>query len=266
MKRLLAAVLVTLCMFSLCATPVLAADENITTVGQLEDAVEKNTPEAAAVPVPQLRMARSDIQYPIVYSDGSTITCDTPTPEELRISANYYSKPHIYELPKDGGQQITPRHASITPHTHAIVNVRSTARKYTQNLSGAPLKNTRFKESSSWPTISYTRGRSFTVSGSCSLSVGVPVSVAQAQIGASFGVSSTWTAGTTYTYKIPFRTQGYIANQFTRNDYTFTCKTTYYYRLGTKPWSPVKTVVKTGSGSGKGGMYNATVNLITQSI
>lgn len=71
-------------------------------------------------------------------------------------------------------------------------------------------------------SVSYTQGQSHTISANFNTNVGVSVEVIQASLGATFGVSATFTNSTTVTYPVAKGTAGQIISRFTRQYYAFT--------------------------------------------
>lgn len=71
-------------------------------------------------------------------------------------------------------------------------------------------------------SVSYTAGKSHTISASFSSTVGVSVKVVQGSLGSTFGVSATFTTSTTVTYPVARGTAGQIISRFTRQYYAFT--------------------------------------------
>ena len=120
------------------------------------------------------------------------------------------------------------RHFSIIPHYHSIRNVKSgKVRSYSWNPSSIWTRNSKYKNSSDWPTVSWAISKKKTVSAAVSTSVGVTDSVVSVELGTNFTKSHTIITSTTRTFKVPYKKEGRVKVTYSRPYKTFTCVTTY---------------------------------------
>ncbi len=143
------------------------------------------------------------------------------------------------------------RHFNLTPHTHSIRDVKiRTPKSYVWRPSTIWTRNSLYKNSADWPTVSWETSVSKTEGASVNTSAGVTTSVVSAAIGAEYKKSHTISTSTTRTFKIPYQKDGRVIVKYKRPYSTFTCVTTYVFA-----GPPLTQWEETGSGSALGAPY-----------
>lgn len=111
------------------------------------------------------------------------------------------------------------------PESYSITNVKKTQYNLFNVLTGYSLNNFQQCEAQ-YPTISWEKGESTSVSASASVTAGFEKLV-KAEVCSSLGVGKSYTANTTFTYPIPYGYKGRIIFRYSQDSYTFKCVTTY---------------------------------------
>lgn len=185
------------------------------------------------------------------YVDGYVIQSYDLTSEEI------YMGQALQELHTHPTQS---RHFNVTSHSHSITDiVEESPLYYVWYPTTMWTRNSIYKNSADWPTVSWETSVSTTASASVSTTVGVTDSVVSSSLGAEFTKSHTISTAFTRTFKVPYKKDGRIKVNFYRPYRTFTCVTTYYFA-----GPPLVQWDDTGSGSAIGAPYDLVCDLETQ--
>lgn len=217
MKKLLSTILSLFIILSF-TTPALAANES-----DLDEGLPKFVP--ADVEITQEIID----EYGIVSTDESgneniTIPMGPATSGEDIEAPDYNpdedAEGYVHEghtIPDNIG---LPRHFSLTPHSHKVINLKSSSRKWLKPVTSYADEG--FK-------ISKEYSKSVEVNASLNLNGGISKSTAEASIGASIGGSYTRGSSETYAATVPKGYRGRIVYYYTCTTYNFTNKTTYVW-------------------------------------
>jgi len=144
--------------------------------------------------------------------------------KEAEKEATIHSHIDLYDIEKE---EMTPKHFSIYDHTHHAYYTGNTDWIHIIYLT-AFCENLYYVNPSTWPTIAYSIGQSFTKSASWSTDIGVSSSTISASLGFNVTASSTVTASTTYTFSIPYMMKGRIKCTSDFKKYSYYLETKYY--------------------------------------
>lgn len=122
-----------------------------------------------------------------------------------------------HSLPED---MVQTYHFSLTPHSHEIVNLRST--RYSNYIPVTQYAMPGF-------TISKEYNRTVEVNASLSLAGGISKGAVEGELGVSVGGSYTRGSGETYSATVPSGYRGRIAYRYNSTLYSFDNKTTYVW-------------------------------------
>lgn len=110
-------------------------------------------------------------------------------------------------------------------HTHSITNVNKTQYNLYNALTDYLRNN--YQQGTSLPTVSWAAGRQTTVSASLTFGAGCDTELVKLNTTSTIGVSTTYTATTTYTFPVPYGQAGRVIFRYSQDYYTFTCNKIY---------------------------------------
>lgn len=115
---------------------------------------------------------------------------------------------------------VTPRHFSLTPHSHEIINLQTV--KYSNFIPVTEYAMAGF-------TVTKEYNRAFDISVSISLEGGITKSQVEGSLGVEVGGTYSWGSGESYSATVPSGYRGRIAYRYYSYLYLFDNKTTYIW-------------------------------------